>query len=184
MQSSMTLFINSFKSDSSIHVQLTSKASKAILSCIRIRIRIRIAYLPHVHSLYCEHYNTHIIQICSGITRGRVLNGELYTQRFKKLICIRLQTVSWRFLSILSSININPNAGLHMLYHVYATCFPTMHATTVPPNQNVTSLIVRNASFMSTHFVLCVRTGHVMGWPCRWQPRASTCWSLSVHLLN
>ena len=28
----------------------------------------------------------HIIQIYSGITRGRVLNGELYTHRLHKLI--------------------------------------------------------------------------------------------------
>ena len=28
----------------------------------------------------------HIIQIYFGITRGRVLNGELYTQRLHKLI--------------------------------------------------------------------------------------------------
>ena len=27
-------------------------------------------------------HNPYIIQICSGLTRGRVLNGELYTQRF------------------------------------------------------------------------------------------------------
>ena len=28
----------------------------------------------------------HVIQICSGITRGRVLNGELCAQRLQKLI--------------------------------------------------------------------------------------------------
>ena len=28
----------------------------------------------------------HIIQLYSGITRGRVLNGALYAQRFQKLI--------------------------------------------------------------------------------------------------
>ena len=28
----------------------------------------------------------HLIHICSGITRGRVLNGELYAQRLQKLI--------------------------------------------------------------------------------------------------
>ena len=33
----------------------------------------------HTHAL------RHIIQIYSGITRGRVLNGELYTQRLHKL---------------------------------------------------------------------------------------------------
>ena len=28
--------------------------------------------------------------MCSGITRGRVLNGELYVQRFQKLIYLHL----------------------------------------------------------------------------------------------
>ena len=28
----------------------------------------------------------YMIQICSGITSGRVLNGELYAQRIQKLI--------------------------------------------------------------------------------------------------
>ena len=30
-----------------------------------------------------------IIHICSGITRGRVLNGELYAQRLQSLIICR-----------------------------------------------------------------------------------------------
>ena len=34
----------------------------------------------------------YIIQICSGITRGRVLNGELYEQRLQKLIYLYLST--------------------------------------------------------------------------------------------
>ena len=33
-----------------------------------------------------------IIQICSRITRGGVLNGELYVQRFQKLIYLHLFT--------------------------------------------------------------------------------------------
>ena len=33
-----------------------------------------------------------IIQTCSGITRGRVLNGELYTQGLQKLIYLHLFT--------------------------------------------------------------------------------------------
>ena len=32
------------------------------------------------------------IQTCSGITRGRVLNGEIYTQRLRKLIYLHLVT--------------------------------------------------------------------------------------------
>ena len=37
----------------------------------------------------------HIIQMCSGITCGRVLNGELYAQRCQKLIYLHfLLTVS------------------------------------------------------------------------------------------
>ena len=31
-----------------------------------------------------------MIQICSEITRGRVLNGELYAQRLQKLIYLHL----------------------------------------------------------------------------------------------
>ena len=34
------------------------------------------------------------IQMCSGITYGRVLNGELCAQSFQKLICSYLQTVN------------------------------------------------------------------------------------------
>ena len=30
--------------------------------------------------------NDHVIQLCSGITRDRELNGELYAQRFQTLI--------------------------------------------------------------------------------------------------
>ena len=30
--------------------------------------------------------------MCSGITRGRVLNGELYTQRLQKLVYLYLFT--------------------------------------------------------------------------------------------
>ena len=33
-----------------------------------------------------------IIQVCSGITRGRVLNGELHAQRLQKLIYVHLLT--------------------------------------------------------------------------------------------
>ena len=33
-----------------------------------------------------------VTQMCSGITCGRVLNGELYAQRFRKLIHLHLFT--------------------------------------------------------------------------------------------
>ena len=32
----------------------------------------------------------YLIQMCSGITRGRGFNGELYAQRFHKLIYLHL----------------------------------------------------------------------------------------------
>ena len=32
----------------------------------------------------------YIMQMCSGITRGRALNGELYAQRLQKLIYLHL----------------------------------------------------------------------------------------------
>ena len=34
----------------------------------------------------------YVIQICSEITHGRVLNGELYAQRLQKLIYLHLST--------------------------------------------------------------------------------------------
>ena len=34
----------------------------------------------------------YIIQLCSGIPRGRVLNKELYVQRLQKLIYLHLVT--------------------------------------------------------------------------------------------
>ena len=42
--------------------------------------------------MYNGKYNMHnrIIQIRSEITRGRVLNGELYAQRFQKLLYLHL----------------------------------------------------------------------------------------------
>ena len=45
----------------------------------------------------------HIIQICLGITRGRVLNGELYAQRLQKLIYQRLFTDCFIKISLQSS---------------------------------------------------------------------------------
>ena len=47
----------------------------------------------------------HTAQIYSGITRGRVLNGELYTQRLQKLIYLYLfKAGSWRFPSTLKDL--------------------------------------------------------------------------------
>ena len=45
----------------------------------------------------------HIIQICSGITRGRVLNGELYAQRLQMLLYMHLSTDSFMTISLHSS---------------------------------------------------------------------------------
>ena len=41
------------------------------------------------------------MQMCSGITRGRVLNGELYAQRFQKLIYLHLYMFHEDFSSII-----------------------------------------------------------------------------------
>ena len=42
----------------------------------------------------CNHHKQilYVIQICSEITRGKVLNGELYAQRLQKLIYLHLST--------------------------------------------------------------------------------------------
>ena len=44
-----------------------------------------------------------MIQICSGITSGRVLNGELYAQRLHKLIYLPLLTGCFMKISLQSS---------------------------------------------------------------------------------
>ena len=36
--------------------------------------------------------NCNIIQMCSGITQGKVLNGELYARRFQKSVYLHLFT--------------------------------------------------------------------------------------------
>ena len=49
----------------------------------------------------------HIIQICYGITRGRVLNGELYAQRLQKLIYLHLFTDCFMKISLQTSEQIS-----------------------------------------------------------------------------
>ena len=52
--------------------------------------------------ILCEN----IIQLCSGITRGTVLNGELYAQRLQKLIYLHLFTDCFMKVSLQSSEHI------------------------------------------------------------------------------
>ena len=44
----------------------------------------------------------HTVQTCSGITRGRVLSGELYAQRLQKLIYLYLFTDCFMKISLQS----------------------------------------------------------------------------------
>ena len=44
-----------------------------------------------------------MIEICSGITSGRVLNGELYAQRLQKLTYLYLLTGCFMKISLQSS---------------------------------------------------------------------------------
>ena len=41
--------------------------------------------------IYNKDFPCYMIQVCSGITGGRVLNGELYAQGLQKLIYLHLQ---------------------------------------------------------------------------------------------
>ena len=51
-----------------------------------------VVVVHHILICSCEHNDNvlYIIQICSGITRDRVLNGELYAPRLQKLIYLHL----------------------------------------------------------------------------------------------
>ena len=55
-----------------------------------------------------------IIQICSQITRGRVLSGELYAQRLQKLIYLRLFTNSFMKISPVRRLKRNLHETVHM----------------------------------------------------------------------
>ena len=46
-----------------------------------------------------------LFQLCSGITRGRVFNGELYAERFQKLI-LRLFKLFHENLSLILKLTI------------------------------------------------------------------------------
>ena len=49
--------------------------------------------------------------MCSGITRGRVFNGELYAQRFQKLIYLHLFTDCF--------MNISPQSSEQIQFRMY-----------------------------------------------------------------
>ena len=63
-------------------------------------------YILEPHAIDCAHYDllcdynrahlnykcTCIIQLCSGIVHGKVLNGEFYLQRFQNIIFLDLFT--------------------------------------------------------------------------------------------
>ena len=64
-----------------------------------------IQYLAEAlfHKDYTSIHNlNYIIQICSGITRGRVLNGEPYAQRLQKLFYMHWPTDCFMKLSLQS----------------------------------------------------------------------------------
>ena len=64
---------------------------------------------------------TDIIQLCSGITHGRLLNGELYAQRFQKLIYLHLCTDCFMKISLQSSEQIQ--LPLLVIYRSVVTVF-------------------------------------------------------------
>ena len=59
----------------------------------------RSALMFNMFQYYCRH----MIKICSGITRGRVLNGELYVQRLQKLIYLHSSTDCFMKISLQST---------------------------------------------------------------------------------
>ena len=69
---------------------------------------ISVLFLYLFVSFYLSIYFnlSYIFQICSGITRGRVLNGELYARTLQKLIYLHLPTACFiDFSSIYGSVD-------------------------------------------------------------------------------
>ena len=58
----------------------------------RLLVSINHWFLLCLQCTHTDDTDYIIIQMCSGITRGRVLSGELYAQRFQKLIYLHLFT--------------------------------------------------------------------------------------------
>ena len=86
-----------------IHFTHTSVAVRYACESMSTKGEFQTAvYKPPLHALaltgfmimiylcYCMYW--HMIQICSGITSGRVLNREFYAQRLQKLIHLHLLT--------------------------------------------------------------------------------------------
>ena len=74
-----------------------SKGLQCALTAITIVALWQLPHLGHGMCVYIYIY-IYIIQIYSGITCGRVLNGELYTCKLYKLINLfGLQAVSWSY---------------------------------------------------------------------------------------
>ena len=67
--------------------------------------KINFRSLCHTICFFLESIwnNDHMTQLCSGITCGRVLNGELYAQRSQKLIDLHLFTGSFMKIPLQSS---------------------------------------------------------------------------------
>ena len=69
-------------------------AAIAILSLVLVSALCIICLTFHTVSTYIFFFSkiNHIIQIYSGIPRGRVFDGELLYTIFEKLICLHLPT--------------------------------------------------------------------------------------------
>ena len=77
------------------HSSLITIPSREIFNCSYALLNEMFNCIHIVIQIECTHIlsdktSTCIIQICSGITHGRVLNGELYAQRLQKLIYLCL----------------------------------------------------------------------------------------------
>ena len=61
------------------------------------------------------------MKMCSGITRGRLLNGEVYVQRFQKLI---LSAFIYRLVHEDFSSNVGTNAVAYsqLIKHAHFPC--------------------------------------------------------------
>ena len=111
---------------SSIHDSINTNFSKIIKSS-RLWWRSFKYFIHLIPSISFFDYDlssthVHIIQICSGITCGRVLNGELYAQRFQnsKMLTVRNARSLVTSRELLSGLQIWGKSPLNALFSMDA----------------------------------------------------------------
>ena len=98
-----------------------------------------------------------IIQVCSGITHGRVLIGKLYAQRLQKLIYLHLFTDCFMKISLQSSQQISLCRRLEHFMHIsWLFTFIVCIWVLCDAAENLWTYVMSDNSFESVHTMIAI----------------------------